>query len=381
MTTSKTKFCYLDNNATTELSPGVTGALMEVVLSNIYGNPSSQHIKGVGLRKVVEASRRSVSSSLGCLPSEVVFTSGGTEANNLVIRSVCNSPGAVIAVSSGEHASVYDTAKAMLGAEVRVIPLLVDGSLDMEQATAQLDSDVSFVSVMLVNNETGVVNPIRKLVDVAHDKGILVHCDAVQAYGKMSINVKELGVDFLTISGHKAHALPGVGALFARKGIHLFPSITGGDQESGIRGGTENYYGILSLGTVAVEIEEEGFLHGGLCEAFEAGILRRISDISINGSDTVRAPGTSSVTFKGIHSAAMLEALEGHGIFASSGPACSSGSAQPSRVLTAMGLSEEDALSTVRFSFSRVTPIGGVAQAIEACVLCAEALRHGGEAT
>jgi cysteine desulfurase len=375
---------YLDNNATTELSHDVAQVVTDMVLHNIYGNPSSQHEAGIKIRTIIDAARYGVAQSLGCSSEEIVFTSGGTESNNLALRGAFQwdsvQPSELV-ISAGEHPSVYNTAEALAGAgTVRVIPLLPDGSLDMDWAARLITDDVALVSVMLANNITGNVYPIKELVQLAHNHGALVHCDAVQAYGKIPINVHDLGVDLLSISGHKAHALPGVGALYVRKGIMLHPTQTGGSQESSIRAGTENYIGIASLATVANDITRRGGnMESGYRDVFEMGLLKRIPNVIVNGKGSTRVPNTSSVTFTGIHATAMLTALAEQGIYASAGSACSSGAAKPSRTLLSMDLSERDASSTVRFSFSNLSKLMDIALAIEACVKCVNTLRQGTE--
>ena len=379
---SKKVSVYLDSNASAELSDEVTGIIMDVILHSIFGNPSSTHEKGSKIRTLIDAARYGVAQSLRCSSDEIIFTSGGTEANNLAIRGVYPYDPAQldqVVITSAEHASVSQTVLAVAGPErVRTIPLKLDGSLDMEWAERLIDDDTRLVSILLANNETGVIFPVKKIAVWAHKHGALVHCDAVQAYGKIPINVKDLGVDLLSISGHKAHALPGIGALYIRKGVLVHPLITGGGQEKGLRSGTENYVGIASLGTVANDItRRKGNMEPGLRDAFELGIRKRIPDIAINGETQPRIPNTSSITFKGIHAISMLTALKEQGIQASAGPACSSDSAEPSKTLLAMGVSREEALSTVRFSFSNMSKMMDAAQAIEACVRCAATLRTG----
>ena len=377
----KPSVVYLDNNATTELSQDVSGVIMDMISMNIYGNPSSQHELGNKIKTLLDAARYGVAQSLGCSSEEIIFTSGGTESNNLALRGTYrHEPGMAngIVISAAEHSSVSSTVKAIADeGHVRLIPLNADGSLDLERAERLITEDTALVSVMLANNETGVLFPVQKIVELAHKQGALVHCDAVQAYGKIPIKVRELGVDLLSVSGHKVHALPGTGALFIRKGVLVHPIITGGRQESTLRGGTENYVGIASLGTAANEITRlKGSMESGLRDAFETGILRRIPDIEINGQEVPRIPNTSSVTFKGIHSMSMLTALSEHGIHASAGPACSTGSTKPSHTLQAMGCSEESMVSTIRFSFSRMSKLMDAVMAIEACVKCAKLLRQ-----
>ena len=380
----KPPMVYLDNNATTELSHDVAQVVTDLILHNIYGNPSSPHEVGVKVKTIIDAARYGVAQSLGCSSEEIVFTSGGTESNNLAIRGTffpsTTLPSDVV-MSAGEHASVRNTVQDVAGPDkVRLIPLLANGSLDLDMAEILITDDVALVSVMLANNITGNIYPIKEIIRLAHNHGALVHCDAVQAYGKIPINVHELGVDLLSISGHKVHALPGVGALFVRKGIRLHPMITGGPQEATMRAGTENYMGIASLATVANDItRRKGNMESGFRDVFETGILKRIPGVTVNCKDSLRVPNTSSVTFEGIHSIAMLTALAEQGVFASAGSACSTGSTEPSRTLISMGLSEKTALSTVRFSFSNMSKLMDVALAIEACVKCVSTLRQGAE--
>lgn len=381
---NKLSIVYLDNNSTTELSHDVAQVITDMILHNIYGNPSSSHEAGVKIKTIIDAARYGVAQSLGCSSEEIIFTSGGTESNNLALRGVFYPDASLpseLVISAGEHSSVFNTAESLAGVDnVRLIPMLPDGTLDMEWADRLITDDVALVSVMLSNNITGNLYDIREIVSLAHERGALVHCDAVQAYGKVPIDVHDLGVDLLSISGHKIHALPGVGALFVRKGIMLHPMITGGGQESSVRAGTENYIGITSLATVANEVtRRKGKMEPGLRDVFETGLLRRIPDIVINGKGAPRVPNTSSVTFKGIHATAMLTALAEQGVYASAGSACSSNAGKPSRTLLSMGISEQDASSTIRFSFSNLSKLMDVALAIEACVKSAITLRQGAE--
>lgn len=376
----KPRTIYLDNAASTSLSQEAAGVVLDIILSDIYANPSSPHEMGEAVRTLIDAARYGVAQSLGCSSEEIFFTSGGTEANNMALRGtyclVAGVPSEVV-ISAGEHASVVNTVDAIADtSHVHTVPLKSSGNIDLAEARRLITEDTSLVSIMLANNETGALFPVKKIVKLAHKVGALVHCDAVQAYGKIPLDVHKLGVDLLSISGHKVHALPGVGALYIRKGVLLHPSITGGGQEFSLRAGTENYIGIASLGTVANEItRHKGNMESGLRDAFETGIRKRIPDIVVNGGDTPRVPTISSITFKGVHAMSMLTALSEHGVHASAGPACSTGSAKLSRTLMAMGLSDEEALSTIRFSFSRLSTMMDTVGAIEATVNMVNLLR------
>lgn len=380
MSDDKKLYVYLDSNSTTELSQEVSGVIMDIVINNIHGNPSSSHGYGIRSRALVEASRHSLAKALGCLADEIYFTGGGTESNNLALRGLFNSnvdTGGELVISAAEHSSVYNTAHSITGGDFNLIPLLPDGNLDLDLADKVITEDTSLVSVMLANNETGVIFPVKEIVSLAHSKGALVHCDAVQAFGKIPIDIKSLGVDLLSISGHKAHALTGVGALYVRKGIKLHPILTGGKQESGVRPGTENYIGITSLGAVASEIVNDGInSSSGLRDAFEKALVKKIPDIFINGGKVARVFNTTSVTFKGIHASVLVDYLSERGIFVSAGSACSSNKPSPSRTLLAMGLSENDALSTIRFSFSKYSTPYDTSTAIDECIKVVSSLRE-----
>ncbi len=376
----KTNQVYLDNNSTTSLSQDVAGVILDLVVHDIFGNPSSAHAGGVRIKAIVEASRYSVAKVLGCDQDEIYFTSGGTESNNLAIRGTYNIYSHAyndVVISAAEHSSVFNTVNEVATEnDVRFIPLLPDGSLDMEWAERLITEETSIVSVMLANNETGVIFDIKEIVNLAHNRGAIVHCDAVQAFGKIPIDVRELGVDLMSISGHKAHALPGVGALYVRKGIQIHPILFGGGQEMKLRPGTENYIGIASLGAVAGEMVRDGLTNSsGLRDAFEKAILKKIPDVVINGQNTTRVFNTSSMTFKGVSAASLVEALSERGVLASVGSACSSGLLKPSRTMKSMGMSDEDALSTVRFSFSKYSTPADTSTAIEECVDCVSLLR------
>jgi cysteine desulfurase len=378
---SKKSYIYLDNNSTTELTDDVSAVILDLTINNIFGNPSSPHLAGSKTKALVESSRVSVANSLGCSPSEIIFTSGGTESNNMAIRGICNSKlsgNNDVVISAGEHPSVMNTVSCVTDGNYRLVPLYSDGSLDLEWADRLITEDTTLVSIMLANNITGAIFPVAEIVDIAHKRGVPVHCDAVQAYGKIPIDVKELGVDLLSISGHKAHAMSGVGALYVREGIRLSPIMAGGTQETGFRPGTENYIGIATLGVAAEEVTKDSSDKvKGLRNAFETGIRQRIPNVSIQASSIPRVPNTSSITFHGIDSTSMLLALEGAGVIASAGASCSAGLSDPPKTLTSMGMNSRQASSTVRFSFSKMSSMIDVVLAIEYCTKCAEALREG----
>jgi len=372
-------FTYLDSNATTEVSHEAAEAIMDLVLTDVYGNPSSTHEAGIRIRQLIEASRASVSQSLGCSPDAIIFTSGGTEANNIALRGIYNpyaSSDNYIVISDGEHSSVENTVKDIAGEElISYIPLNRDGSLDLFAADKLITEDTALVSVMLANNETGVIFPVKEITDLAHSRGVLVHCDAVQAYGKIPINVKELGVDLLTVSGHKVHALPGSGALYVREGVQVRPMFTGGSQERGLRAGSENFVAIASLGAVADNILEGKLVEPSLRNAFELGIKNRVKDVEVVGQGSLRVPNTTCMIIKGVHSGALLHTLNMRKVYVSAGSACSSGLLRPPKTIVAMGVSDEEAQSTVRVSFSKYSTMADTAYAIEMFVKSIEELR------
>lgn len=350
--------------------------MLDLIISGSYGNPSSTHYLGRETKKIVDQARELVADSLFCDPENIIFTSGGTEANNLALRGIhFPSNRFRIAISAAEHSSVYNTAHE-ISPFVDIIPLKKDGSLDLDAAREIITSETALVCVMLASNETGAIFDVKKIAEMAHSVGALVHCDAVQAYGKMFVSPYELCVDTLSISGHKVHAQSGVGALFVAPGVFIRPQITGGPHERGFRAGTENYIGILSLGCAAEDILKGGYLSSALRDLFEKGLKYKLQNVTINAEDVERIPNTSSVIFHSISSAEMLLHLESYGVIASAGSACSSGFLSPVKTVLAMGKSTEDALSTVRFSFSKLSTMQDTVTALEACILSADVLRH-----
>jgi cysteine desulfurase len=368
---------YLDNNSTTEVSETASGYILDLLLKFSCGNSSSNHEFGKRTKALIEGSRSVVADSIGAPTNSIIFTSGGTESNNLAIRGIFNPySGGKIVLSNAEHSSVFNTAFDVAPDSLDYIPLTKLGHLDLEEAKEKIKEGVSLVCVMLANNEIGTVFQIKQIVELAHKVGAVVFCDAVQAYGKIDIDINELGVDLLSISGHKAHALPGIGALYIRPGLYIKPLMTGGEQESGIRAGTENYVGIVSLASAAEEITNGSLVEPDLRDAFEAALKRRFPGITIHGELVERVPNTSTITFKGIRSDTLLSVLDYNGVAASAGSACSANSVKPMKTILAMGFDEEEALSTVRFSFSKLTTIPETAQAINAVVKSVESITN-----
>jgi len=353
---------YLDNNATTRMAPEVLDSMLPF-LTERYGNPSSFHSFGSDVMEEIESSRERVARLIGASPEEIVFTSGGTESDNAAIMGAVAlnplRPG--LLVSTVEHPAVLRTAEVLeeRGFPVSFADVLPDGTLDLESCSRQLSETTGIVSVMMANNETGVIMPVGEAAEMAREAGCLFHSDAVQAVGKIPVDVGSMGLDLLSLSGHKFHGPKGVGALYVRRGVELPPLIAGGHQENGMRGGTYNVPGIVGLG-MAAELALEG-LSGekarcsGLLEKLEKGVLSSCPGSVLLGGKAPRLPNTCTVLFRGVESEAVMTLLDIQGICVSSGSACSTGSTAPSHVLTAMGVDPRDAVTAIRFSLSRYT--------------------------
>ena len=351
---------YFDNNATTAVAPEVFEA-MTPFLTRFYGNPSSIHTFGGQVMAHIDTARERVASLLGAQPSEIIFTSCGTESDNGALRSAMFTQRGrnKLVVSQVEHPAILNVAKDLERDGVEVVKLPVDakGRLDMEYAKNVIDEQTALVSIMWANNETGNIQPVRALSELAHAKGALFHTDAVQAVGKVPMDLSEGWVDFLSLSGHKLHAPKGVGALYVRRGVRFHPFVLGGHQESGRRAGTENVASVVGLG-MAAELAARNIKHENtevraLRDRLEQGILDTIPGVRVNGDLEHRLPNTSSVSFECIEGESILMLLDRHGICASSGSACTTGSLEPSHVLRAMGLPYTAAHGTIRFSLSR----------------------------
>src|ERR1700693_463025 len=349
---------YLDNNATTPVLPAVFEA-MQAHFAEHFGNASSIHHHGQETRAAVERARESVAALLGCRAAEIVFTSGGTEADNLAIFGIIDPKQHVIS-STVEHHAVLNSCKHLEASGCEVTYVRVDGRglVDPEDVRRALRPNTRLISVMMANNETGVLQPVEEIGKVAADADVYFHTDAVQAAGKVPIDVKRVGCDLLSISGHKMNAPQGVGALYVRKGTSLRPMLHGGSHERSRRAGTENVPGIVALGKAA-ELAREGLVNGeiarisGLRDRLEQTILGSVGGTRGKGHGAPRAPNTSGIYLDCIEGEALVIALDLKGLAVSTGAACSSGAIEPSHVLTAMGLRPEQARGSIRFSMSK----------------------------
>ncbi len=353
---------YLDNNATTRIAPEVLDAMLPFYTER-FGNPSSFHSFGSDLMEDIEAAREKVAVLLGANAEEIVFTSGGTESDNtaLIGATTINPLKPGLVTSKIEHPAVLETAEYIKskGHPVGFSEVNNDGTLNMNSLESFISEQTGLVSIMMANNETGVIMPVAEVARKAHERRALFHTDAVQAVGKIPVDVRSLGIDMLSISAHKLHGPKGVGALFIRKGIEIPPFMLGGHQEKGIRAGTYNTAGIVGLG-VAAELAvrhllEENGITGLLLERLEGGILERCPGTVIAGADVERLPNTVTILFRGVESEAVMTLLDMEGICVSSGSVCSSGDESSSYVLSAMGIDAVDANTALRFSLSRYT--------------------------
>jgi len=349
---------YLDNNATTPVLPQVLDA-MRPYFGEHFGNASSIHHHGQETRAAVERARENVAELLGCRSSEIVFTSGGTEADNLAIFGLAK-PGDHIITSTIEHHAVMNACKHLekSGCEVTSIP--VDGrcQVDPDDVKRALRPNTKVITIMTANNETGVVQPVEEIGKIAAEADVYFHTDAVQAAGKIPIDVNKIGCDLLTISGHKIHASQGIGALYVRKGTLLEPMLYGGSHERSRRAGTENVPGIVALGKAA-ELARAAFERGDdkkmseMRDRFEREVLSQVESAGVNGEGARRVPNTTNIYFDYIEGEALVIALDLKGLAVSTGAACSSGAIEPSHVLTAMGLRPDRARASIRFSLGK----------------------------
>ncbi len=353
---------YMDNNATTRVAPEVLEVMLPY-LQDFYGNPSSMHRFGGQVEAAITEARQQVAALLGADAEEIVFTSCGTESDSTAIFSALQSfpDKRHIVTTRVEHPAVKNLCEnidTLTGHKHRVTRLAVeaDGTLDMQKYEEALADDTAIVSVMWANNETGVIFPIAEMAGMARERDILFHTDAVQAVGKVPINLKELDVDFLSLSGHKLHGPKGVGVLYVRRGTPFVPFLVGGHQEKGRRGGTENVASIVGLGRAcelaAAHMTEENNRVKALRDKLEQGLLAAIPHALLNGHKTDRLPNTANISFEYVEGEAILLHMDQYNICASSGSACTSGSLEPSHVLRAMGVPFTAAHGSIRYSLS-----------------------------
>jgi cysteine desulfurase len=351
---------YLDNNATTPLLPEVFEA-MRPYFEEHFGNASSIHHHGQETRAAVENARESVAALLGCSASEVIFTSGGTESDNLAIAGLVAAGGHVI-TSSIEHHAVLHAVEHLkeMGCEITVLPVDGRSLIDPADVKRALRPNTTMISVMMANNETGVLQPVEEIGKIAAEAGILFHTDAVQAAAKVAIDVQRIGCHALSISGHKIHAPQGTGALYLKKGTRLQPLFHGGRHERSHRAGTENVPGIVALGKAA-QLAKQSLERGddrkmaAMRDRLQQEILAQVEEAQVNGQGAARVPNTTNIRFEHLEGESMVIALDLKGLAVSTGAACSSGAIEPSHVLVAMGLHPEQARSSIRFSLGKQT--------------------------
>ncbi len=373
---------YLDNNATTAVAPEVLDAMLPF-MSERYGNSSSMHTFGGSVAHDLKRAREQTAQLLGAAPEEIIFTSCGTESDNTAIRSALelNPDKRHIVTSRVEHPAVRVLCRWYGEHGYRVTEVGVDseGMLDLAEVQAAITPDTAIVSIMTANNETGVISPIERIAEMCKSRNILFHTDAVQAVGKVPLDMQHSAIDMLSLSGHKLHAPKGVGVLYVRKGTRFAPAIIGGHQEHGRRGGTENVASIVALGKAcelahdAMEVERTRVK--ALRDKLEQDILSKVPNTRRNGHCEMRLPNTSNVSFEFVEGEAILLYLDREGICASSGSACTSGSLQPSHVLSAMGVPMAFKQGAIRFSLSRYTTETEIDTTIDVVLRIIERLR------
>lgn len=344
---------HLDANASTAMLPEVLEAMLPW-LRDGQANPSGAYAAGRLARAAIEHARGQVAAWIGAEPDEIIFTGGGTEGVNTALHSMDRLVGEGTAVVSAiEHSAVLRGAED-LPRQVKYAPVHPDGRLDLDRFAALLPG-AAMVSVMAANNETGVLQPLREVCTMARERGVPVHSDAIQAAGKIELHVRQLGVDFLSLSAHKFHGPKGMGALYVRRGIRFFPFLKGGSQENGRRGGTENTAGIVGMGAAAAAMRRLGQDHSALHlmrDSFENLLLNELPGVAINGDPIHRLPNTSHLSFEGCEAVDLIQLLDDAGIECSAGSACMAGKIRPSHVQLAMGLDGARGRSSLRFSFS-----------------------------
>ncbi len=380
---------YLDHAATTPVDERVLEAMLPYLREH-FGNPSSIHARGREAARALRQARATVADLLNCTPREVIFTSGATESNNLALRGIAfaqraRGRGRHLVVSAVEHKAVLETAKDLrdrYGFDLSIVPVDEYGRVSVDDVAAALREDTVLVSVMYANNEVGTVQPVAEIAALCRERGVPFHTDAVQAANYFSLDVEALGVDALTLSGHKIYGPKGTGVLYLRSGTPLWPQITGGGQEHKRRAGTENVAGAVGFAR-ALEIaqatrEEEGARLRALRDRLIEGVLTRVSDVYLTGHPTERLPNHASFVIRGLEIQGVLMGLDMAGVAASSGSACTSAAQEPSHVLTAMGIPHLDAVGHLRLTLGRSTREEDIARAIEALARVVERMEKEG---
>ena len=379
---SRPEVVYLDNNATTSVAPEVFEAMVPF-LTQYYGNPSSAYSFGKFVEGHLKEAREKVAALLGCTPKEIIFTSCGTESDNMAIWSALQTSGKRhIVTTQVEHSAIMNQTEALerMGFGVTRLPVAADGTLSVQDVENAIRDDTGVVSIMWANNETGVLFPVEEIASLCKRKGVLFHTDAVQTPGKIDLrNVVNSDINFLSMSGHKLHAPKGVGVLYVKRRTRVVPYVIGGGQERGKRGGTENVASIIGLGRAAelalANLGDESTRVRGLRDRFENTLLERLPNLYINGKRDQRLPNTTNIAFDFVEAEAILMRLDRKGICASSGSACTTGSLDPSHVLSAMGLTPARARSCTRFSFSHYNTDADIDYALEIIPPMIEELR------
>ena len=373
------RMVYLDNAATTPCDPLVIEKMIPYFTKEFW-NPSANYEPSYVIKSLIEDSQRKISKLIGCNPKEIYFTSGGSESDNWALRGIVK-PGDHIITSKIEHHAILHTCEYLesCGVEVTYVDVDKNGVVNIPQIESAIKPNTKLISVMYANNEVGTIQPIPRICEIAHHHGILVHTDATQIVGHQLLDVAACGIDLLTASAHKLNGSKGVGFLYIRDGVEICPLIFGGAQQNGFRAGTENVPGIMGFGEAA----EIAFYNWekrysdcvSLRYYFEQRITKEIPKVIINGSAVSRLSNITSASFKGIRAEALLVMLEMYGIYVSTGSACNSSSGEPSHVLIAMGLSEEEADSTIRFSLSHLTTKDDIDYVIDVLCQCVSQLR------
>ena len=374
---------YFDNAATTKIKPEVLEAMMPF-LTEEYGNPSSLYSIGRSAKREIDSARREVASMLNCDKNEIYFTGGGTESDNTALKGIAyrlKEHGNHIITTKIEHHAILESCETLekQGFKITYLNVDEDGKIKLEEIENAITDKTILISVMFANNEIGTIEPIKEISNIAKQKNVIFHTDAVQAVGNTLIDVKEMGIDMLSMSGHKIHAPKGVGALYVKKGIEFNKFLNGGHQEKNKRAGTENLAGIIGFGKACQIARDDLNFHikhlKNLRDYFLEEVQKNIKDIKINGSLKERLPGNINISFLGIDSTALLFELDKKGICCSSGSACNSSETKPSHVLTAIGLDEKAAKSSLRFTFGDFNTKTEVDYLLQNLISCVKELR------